>query len=191
MGNNTGRKMNKQQQGKTAKRNGKAFEKKLEDIFAMYKEKLLCNIEKTPEPYRYIKPYTNGGGGLFVATFSKSAQPDFKGTLSGGRAVVLEAKSVHNDRFNLAMLTDTELKELILHDTLGAISGVLVYGQESGFIYFFPCSFIANMQAIKGYKHIKLENAEAFTVNETTLITKITTLGKITASQCKLLLNNA
>lgn len=189
MGNNTGRKMNKQQQGKTAKRNGKAFEKKLEDIFAMYKEKLLCNIEKTPEPYRYIKPYTNGGGGLFVATFSKSAQPDFKGTLSGGRAVVLEAKSVHNDRFNLAMLTDTELKELIIHDTLGAISGVLVYGQESGFIYFFPCSFIANMQAITGYKHIKLENAEAFIVNETTLITKITTLGKLTASQCKLLLN--
>lgn len=172
--------MDKVKQGKTAKRNGKEFEKLLDNYFLCLKKMKACAIEKTPEPFRYIKPL-NGSYGMFVATFVKSAQPDFKGTIAGGRAIVLEAKSVASDRVNLSVLTEQEKDDLILYSQLGAISGVIVKSQQLNNIYFFPTDFFCNIYELTGFKHIKFEKANGFILrgieeNEINAINKIVEL---------------
>lgn len=152
----------KAKQGKTAKRNGKEFEKLLDNYFLYLKKIKVCVIEKTPEPFRYIKPLNANSYGMFIATFTKPAQPDFKGTLAGGRAIVLEAKSVASDRINLSVLTKQEKEDLILYSQLGAISGVIVKSQQLNNIYFFPTDFFCNIYELTGYKHIEFENAKGF-----------------------------
>ena len=156
--------MDRTKQGRTAKHNGKQFEKLLDGYFAYWKAAGLFSIEKTPEPYRYIKP-CGGAGGMFIATFAKSAQPDYKGTLNGGRAIVLEAKSISKDRINLSQLTETEAAELHLHYRLGAISGVIVYEQETNLIYFFPAKLFCKIDELTGFKHIKFKDAGAFIID--------------------------
>lgn len=129
---------------------------------------------------------------MFIATFAKSAQPDYKGTLAGGRAIVLEAKSCASDRINKSMVLDTEIAELKTHAGLGALSGVIAESQRTGRVYFFPCSLFANMEDITGYKHIKFVQAEAFELPEelgrAETIRKIQSIAEKSASECKLLL---
>ena len=79
-----------QWRGKVSRAKGKAFEERLDASFAYYSEKGFADIEKTPEPMRVVKRLDYGG--QFIAVFEKKAQPDYKGTLKGGRAVMFEAK---------------------------------------------------------------------------------------------------
>ena len=75
--------------GAVSKAKGKQFEERLDRAFAYYKAHGFAIIEKTPEPMR---PTQNLGNGKFVAFFEKKAQPDYKGTIKGGRTVMFEAK---------------------------------------------------------------------------------------------------
>ena len=181
-------------QGKTARRNGKEFEKMLDNYFSFLKKLRVACIEKTPEPFRYIKPLANGGG-MFVATFIKSAQPDFKGVLFNGREIVLESKSVSNDRINLSALTDTEREELILHDEMHALSGVIVRQKETEKIFLFPTSFFVKMEELTGFKHIKFINAEKFEIkgiekNSVNAFWKMKEILLLTPEQCYFNLQN-
>lgn len=149
--------------GRKAKQNGKRFETLLDKYFSFFAEMGYCNIEKTPEPFKFIKPYSNN---LFVGCFVKSAQPDYKGTLQGGRAIVLEAKSVENGKIQKSALTDNELKELLRHQKLGACSGVLVYDNEKANIHLLPVVMFEKMEEIFGKKHIKLSQVKRYVINE-------------------------
>ena len=79
----------KQLVGKKINSLGKNFEFQIENICRIYEEKKLAKIEKTPEPVKVLQHIDNGH---FDAIFTKAAQPDFKGTLKGGRTVVFDAK---------------------------------------------------------------------------------------------------
>lgn len=70
--------------GKIAKARGAQFEQRLGESFAYYAQRGYAIIEKTPEP---MHPTKSLGNGKFIAYYEKQAQPDYKGTVKGGRAV--------------------------------------------------------------------------------------------------------
>lgn len=85
----------RQLMGKISKAKGKHFEERLDASFAYYRDRGYAIIEKTPEPMR---PTKNLGNGKFIAFFEKKAQPDYKGTIKGGRTVMFEAKFTAKER---------------------------------------------------------------------------------------------
>jgi len=64
--------------------------------------------------------------GQFLACFTKAAQPDYKGTMMGGRSVVFEAKHSDKPRIEMNRVTDEQMAALDKHQQLGAICFVLV-----------------------------------------------------------------
>ena len=59
--------------------------------------------------------------GRFQACFTKPAQPDYKGVLRGGRAVVFEAKHTDGDTIAYNRLTETQMDcmEQVLCSVIG------------------------------------------------------------------------
>ena len=68
---------------------GHIFESCIESGCDDYSRQERAEVEKTPEPFRVTQ---KGKDGKFEGRFITNAQPDFKGTLIGGRAIVFEAK---------------------------------------------------------------------------------------------------
>ena len=90
--------------------------------FDYYAMKGLAIVDKTPEPMQIVKPL---GGGKFVAFFAKHAQPDYKGTLRGGRTVVMEAKYTATDRLEQGRVKEGQADYLTRHQQLGALCYVI------------------------------------------------------------------
>ena len=88
---------------------------------------------------------------------------DFKGTLTGGRAVVFEAKHTDSDRIEQSRLTDEQVESLSTHHGLGAAAFVLV---SVGLQDFFrvPWEVWRDMKDIYGHKHMKLAELEPYRV---------------------------
>ena len=110
---------NRQFKGKMSRELGKAFEQTVELICQVYEKKGLAKIEKTPEPMKILR-YLDVG--KFEAVFEKSAQPDFKGVVKGGRTVVFDAKFTEADRIRYQVLSDYQRETLIKYSELGAIA---------------------------------------------------------------------
>lgn len=91
--------------GKIAKARGKQFESRIDDSFAYYAQKGFAIIEKTPEP---MHPTKNLGNGKFIAYYEKQAQPDYKGTIKGGRTVMFEAKFTAADRMEQSRVLQSQ-----------------------------------------------------------------------------------
>jgi recombination protein U len=138
-------------QGRAARKAGGDFESYLLNLFELYSNYGIMHVEKTPEPMKIIRP---AGPGQFLACFEKSAQPDFKGTLRGGRTIVLEAKHTDADRILQSALTDNERDELATYYRMGAVAGVIVSFGLKKFCYV-PYIAWAHMEQFAGYKHIK------------------------------------
>ncbi len=102
---------------------GKTLEKLITNACEIYKESGKAVIEKTPEPMKILKAM---GQGRFVTVFEKKAQPDYKGTLRGGQAIVFEAKFTSKDRIQRSAVTPKQSKELDQHEKAGALCFVLV-----------------------------------------------------------------
>ena len=113
----------RQLQGKLNRELGKIFEDTVDTICRVYEMNGLARIEKTPEPMKVLK-YIDGG--RFEAVFEKSAQPDFKGVVKGGRAVVFDAKFTESDKIRYQVLSDYQRETLLKYYELGAIAFVLV-----------------------------------------------------------------
>ena len=75
----------RQLQGMRSKSWGSYFEELINNSCEYYRLTGQGEIEKTPEP---MKPVKSLGNGKFEAFYEKCAQPDYKGTLPGGRAVM-------------------------------------------------------------------------------------------------------
>jgi recombination protein U len=148
--------MNRRIQGREARKAGGNFETYLDDLFTLYSKYDVMHIEKTPEPMRVIRP---AGPGQFIACFQKSAQPDYKGTMKGGRCIVLEAKHTDSDRILQSALTENERDELEKYYRMGAIAGVVVsFGMRR--ICYIPYIAWKHMDLFAGHKHIKAAEAE-------------------------------
>lgn len=146
----------RQFQGKVNREFGKIFEEQIEAICEIYKLNKLAIIEKTPEPMKILKHIENG---RFETVFVKSAQPDFKGTIKGGRTVVFDAKFTETDKITYQVLSDFQREMLIDYDELGAMAFVLV-GFSDNSMYKIDINMWKNMKKIFGKKHIKREELD-------------------------------
>ena len=134
-----------------ARNAGTTFEDIISDSCEYYEEKGIAKIEKTPEPMRTLRPL---GRGRYEAVYTKQAQPDFKGTLRGGRAIAFEAKHTDTDRIKRSVISDEQEKCLNAHEQMGAECYVLV---SFGFRRFFkfPWKLFRDMKYHFGVKHIR------------------------------------
>lgn len=146
----------RQLQGKINRQLGQNFEEQIETIAEIYRLQKLAIIEKTPEPMKILKHIEKG---RFEAVFEKSAQPDFKGVLKGGRTVVFDAKFTESSRITYQVLSSHQRQILAEYDELGAIAFVLV-GFSDGNMYKVDIKTWINMKEIFGHKHIKQEQLE-------------------------------
>ena len=112
-------------QGKRNRAQGLKFEEIINKACDYYKSLGLAHIEKTPEPMKVIG-VVNRRLGQFKAVFEKAAQPDYKGTMAGGRAVVFEAKHTESDRIKQDAVTEDQKNAMDLHEAMGAWCFVVV-----------------------------------------------------------------
>lgn len=147
--------------GRRSRAAGAEWERLLEASCQHYRLKGLAEIEKTPEP---MKPLgSKNAKGQFLACYTKQAQPDYKGTLAGGRAVVFEAKHTDSDRLLQSAVTPDQERRLDRHMTLGADCFVMV---SFGFREFFkvPWAVFRDMKRHYGRKYIKPEDVQEYKV---------------------------
>ncbi len=128
--------------GQIAKAEGKRFEDRLDASFEYYRKTGFALIEKTPEPMR---PTKSLGNGKFVAFYEKKAQPDYKGTIKGGRTVMYEAKYTGTDRMEQSRVLASQAEYMKKHAALGAWCYVLA-GFASGEVYCIPWSVWDHMK---------------------------------------------
>lgn len=149
--------------GKRAKLAGELFEKLIEASCRYYRDTGRAVIEKTPEPMKPLSGMDRQG--RFQACFTKAAQPDYKGVLHGGRAVVFEAKHTDGDTIAYNRLTETQMDCMEAYHEMGALCFVLV---SFGFQDFFriPWPDWNDMPYIYGRKHLKRQELERFRVRE-------------------------
>lgn len=129
---------------------GKEFETIINTTCVTYEKLRLAKIEKTPEPMKILESL---GNGRFKACFEKKAQPDFKGTLSGGSSVVFEAKYTSSTQMSQNVVTSNQTDALTLHAELGAKCSILLsFGNE--LFFRIPVGVWQNMKEIYGRKYI-------------------------------------
>lgn len=149
------------QRGRQSRIMGDHFEGIIAASLKWYEDKGVACIEKTPEPMKPLRAPNRQG--QFLACYIKAGQPDFKGTLTGGRSVVFEAKHTDSDRIEYSRLTDEQVEKLSTHHKLGAAAFVLVsFGLQD--FYRIPWKIWRDMKAIYGHKHIKQTELEPFRV---------------------------
>ena len=134
------------QKGLQSKRAGEHFENMITASLNWYCDKGVAFVEKTPEPMKPLRKPDRQG--RFLACYTKAGQPDFKGTLTGGRAVVFETKHTDSDKIDQSIAhngvcltvvdltedtyTVTAMKETLLRSNLGALQvGDLVNVERS------------------------------------------------------------
>lgn len=139
---------------------GRYFEKFIEGGCIYYREKGIAVIEKVPEPFKVMEKdhRTN----IARIRFIKRAQPDFIGTLKGGRTIVFEAKRTSTDRIKQDVLTETQEQALENQYKLGAFVGVCVGIKDLS--YFIPWDIWSNMKHLFGHKYMTAKEAEPYRV---------------------------
>lgn len=147
--------------GLESRRAGENFENLIAASLKWYEDKGVACVEKTPEPMKPLRAPNRQG--QFLACYVKAGQPDFKGTLDGGRSVVFEAKHTDDDRIKYGRLTDEQVEKLSTHHKLGAAAFVLVsFGLQDFFRI--PWEVWRDMKAIYGRKYIKQQECEPYRV---------------------------
>ena len=137
--------------GKVNRAQGLHFENLIDASCEHYKRFGIAYIEKTPEPMRVIQAMDRNKG-IFKAVFAKAAQPDYKGTMYGGQAVVFEAKHTDIDRIKQDAVTKEQWKALDQHETMGALCFVIVsLGMK---FHRVPWSKWKTMKADLGHKYM-------------------------------------
>ena len=150
----------KQYQGAVSRAQGKHFEEYIDLSLRYYEQRGEAVVEKTPEPMR---PTKDLGNGKFIAYYEKAAQPDYKGTLKGGRAVVFEAKYSHPAQMEQSRVTREQAARLDDHLSAGAMCFV-VAGFGNGDVFRIPWEVWRDMKTHFGHKYATPEELEAYKV---------------------------
>lgn len=146
--------------GATSRIMGQQFEDRLNQSFEFYSKAGFAHVEKTPEPMKVIKSL---GNGRFEACFQKKAQPDYKGTLKGGRAIVFEAKFTASDRVEQSRVGEMQTEYLDLQDKLGARCYVVI-GFKTGNVYRIPWDVWRDMKDHFGHKYVTENDAQQYKI---------------------------
>ena len=105
-------------QGARSRAHGGRLEEQIEASCALLTETGRADISKTPEPMKPVSQPNKSG--QFRAVYTKKAEPDFKGVMLGGRAVMFEAKSTGTGRLNKDRVLPEQVKKLDSYTALGA-----------------------------------------------------------------------
>lgn len=154
-------KANRQYQGYLSRESGKAFEELIDLSCLGYRNRGIACIEKTPEPVKILTKV--GQDGTFKACYEKRAQPDYKGVLNNGCAVVFEAKHTDKDRIEKSAVKEWQADALEEYARMGALTFVLV---SFGFTDFYavPWRVWDKMKERFNRKYLKPEDIPAFKV---------------------------
>lgn len=139
---------------------GKKFEQAIDNSLLIYQQQGFASIEKTPEPMRVLE---NLGMGKFLAIFTKKAQPDYEGTVKGGRSVKFEAKYTSTDRMTQSVVRGHQTEHLEIHHKLGAHCFVVI-GFSSGNVYRLPWEVWRDMKIHFGRKYVKEDDLQKYRV---------------------------
>ena len=140
----------KQYQGAVNKQMGRSFERIIDDALAFYAQRGDAMIMKTPEPMR---PTKDLGSGKFIAHHEKKAQPDYKGVLKGGKAVVFEVKYTTAGQMEQSRVTPEQTATLDKCAALGADCYVILgFGMQD--IFKIPWLDWRDMKARWGRKYV-------------------------------------
>jgi len=140
--------MNRSARGYVSRGKGEFFEKLIEASCIQYRNKGIADIQKTPEPMKVTKAIDRRKG-IFQATFEKKAQPDFKGVLNGGQAVIFEAKHTDAASIQQKRISDEQQRNFETHHKLGAECFVLISFKAKRF-YKVPWTDWENMKQVLG-----------------------------------------
>lgn len=148
-------------QGKRNRALGLQFEEIINEACDYYRDMGIAYIEKTPEPMRVIG-VLNRKMGQFKAVFEKAAQPDFKGTMQGGRAVVFEAKHTETDRIKQDAVTEDQKDAMNLHEAMRALCFVIVCLDNT--YYRVPWDKWKTMKEDCGHKYMNAADLHPYTL---------------------------
>jgi len=142
---------------------GQEFERMIGLSCDYYNATGAAEIEKTPEP---MVPTKSLGQGKFMAHYEKKAQPDYGGTLAGGRAVHFEAKSTRTDRLYRNKVNEEQTRKLNSHTKLGAVTFVIV-AFDLQYFYRVPWAVWRDMKQHFGRQYVKPEDLDAYRLHIT------------------------
>lgn len=146
-------------QGRQNRAQGLAFEELVNATCDYYRQTGEAFIEKTPEPMKPLQAIDRQRG-IFKAVFEKAAQPDYKGTLKGGRAVCFDAKYTETEKIEQRKVTDEQWKALDLHEAMGAWCFILV---SLGWKYYrVPWAKWKTMKEDCGHKYMNAEDLSPY-----------------------------
>ena len=148
-----------QYQNKVNNAQGHFFEGAIKAACALYSERERADVDKTPEPFRVLEKSRDG---IFKGRFTARAQPDFQGTLDGGRSIVFEAKYTTTDRMKRDVLTPEQQDALERHAARGAVAAVCA-GINDKF-FFVPWSVWRDMKTRFGRKYVTAADVEPWRV---------------------------
>ena len=143
---------------------GQQFERDINAAFDHYRRLGVASIEKTPEPFHMTG---RENGGKVVGFYEKKAQPDYAGTLRGGRSVYMEAKFTGSNRMEQSRVSPGQTEYLDEKMRLGAFCYVLA-GFSHGSAYCIPWSVWRSMKEHYGRKHITENDITQYKIPRTT-----------------------
>lgn len=118
-------------------------------------------IDKTPEPMKPLAPPNDYG--QFKACYTKKAEPDFHGTIAGGRAILFEAKSTATGKMEQSRVLKEQGETMDKYTALGAHCFVLATfdGLRA---YRVPWEHWKTMRERWGRKYVTEENLAPYRV---------------------------
>lgn len=140
---------------------GQAFEDLISDALEYYYVKGFASIEKTPEPMKVLRQ--NSDKSTFTAVYTKKAQPDYKGVLLGGQAIIFEAKHTSNDRIQQSAVTQEQEMIFERYQKMDAQCYVMVSMQGTDF-YRVPWNVWKGMKEVYGHKYMTREDLEKYRI---------------------------
>lgn len=138
---------------------GDFLEKMIDQACLYYRNNGVAMIEKTPEPFRVKKKMEKG---QFVGQFLGHAQPDYKGTLAGGRAIAFEAKMTTTDKLKQSVITEYQAACLEHHYQMGAEVGVCCLINKTA--AFVPWCIWKKMKTLFGRKYMTEDDLKKYKV---------------------------
>ena len=140
---------------------GLIFERMIEKSLGWYEDEGIMSVKKTPEPMKVIRPLNKNG--QFIACYTKPAQVDYSGTISGGRAIRFEAKQTDTGEFKRTRLTEEQMEDLELHQKLGAYCFVLIcFGFNN--CYRIPWDIWRDMKQVFGRQYVREEDVSEYRI---------------------------
>ena len=149
--------------GTKNKANGDQLEELIKLGCNYYRENKFAHIEKTPEAFHMTGQTENG---MVIGYYEKKAQPDFKGAIRSGMAVMFDAKHTNTDRIMQSAVTEEQAKSLNLFQEFGAHCFIVVSIQFRKY-YRVPWNVWKEMKARFGHKYMNEQELAPYEIRLT------------------------